>query len=84
MKDSDVGNMYLNFIMSEQLRPFCVMDVSNVGAQEDWERVHLFGWEIQYRNVMGFMDSIYHTFQAVTWSKTIFLENWMYTSNLFK
>ena len=30
MKNQDIGEMFLNFVLSEEVRPFCVFDVSNV------------------------------------------------------
>ena len=75
MADRDIGEMFLKFMLSEEVRPFCTVDVSNVRNGEDWERVYLGGWEIWERNMMGLTDSPYHACQTVTWARKIALGN---------
>ena len=44
MEDRDIGQMLLNFMLSEELRPFCGVDVMNVSKQEEWEKDISEGW----------------------------------------
>ena len=38
MADRDIGEMFLKFMLSEKVMPFCGMYVSNVRTEEEWER----------------------------------------------
>ena len=64
--------------------PFCGVDVSNMRTEEDWERVHLGGWEIWDRRMMVLTYYTYHACQAVIWDNTITLGNRKDPSNLLK
>ena len=44
MADKDIGYIFLNFMMSKEVRPFCGMDFSNVMTEEYWGRGYLGGW----------------------------------------
>ena len=65
--------MLLNFMLSEEVRHLCGVDVSNVKTDNDWERGSLGGWERWDRKIMGQTDYPYHDCQAVRWFKTISL-----------
>ena len=45
MGDRYIGEMFLNFILSEEVGPFCGVYVTNVKTEEDWKN-RLWGWEI--------------------------------------
>ena len=76
--------MFLNFIMSEEVRPFCGVDVSNVRTKEGCERGHIGGWGRWGRKMVGLVDSPHHTFQDVTWAKKISLGSRRVPINPFK
>ena len=44
MVERDTGEMFIHFILSEYVKPFYVVDVSNVSTEEGWERGSLGGW----------------------------------------
>ena len=44
MAERDTGEMFIHFILSEYVKPFYVVDVSNVSTEEGWERGSLGGW----------------------------------------
>ena len=44
MTDHDIGEMFLNFIFSKEVRSFCGVDVTNLRIEEVWERERIGGW----------------------------------------
>ena len=52
--------MFLNFLLSGEVRPFCGMDLAKVRTEENWERNVLGGLERWDRKIMGIKDSPYH------------------------
>ena len=75
MEDRDIGEMFLNLMLRKEVMNYCGVDISNDWAEEGWERDRMGGWGIWERNMMGMTNSLYHTCQAVTWSKELALEN---------
>ena len=73
MADWEIGYMFLNFILSEEVRPFCEVDVPNLHTKQEWYKNIPGGWEIWNRKIIALTGSPYHEFQAVTWSKRITL-----------
>ena len=35
MADQDIGDILLNFIMSEEVKPFCGVDITNVKTEKE-------------------------------------------------
>ena len=45
MADRDIGEMFINFMLSEEARSFCGVDVTNVRTEYEWERHIIVSWE---------------------------------------
>ena len=71
MEYLDIEDTSLYSMLSEEVRSFCGVDVTNVRKEEEWESHRIGGWERWERKIMGITDSVYHMFQAVTWAKRI-------------
>ena len=69
--ERDTGEMFLNLILSEEVRYFYGVDVTNVRTEEGWDRDRSGGWERWESKMMGLADLHYHAYQAVTWDKRI-------------
>ena len=44
LADCYIGDMLLNYILSQELIPFCGVDVMNVRKYEEWEKYISGGW----------------------------------------
>ena len=66
MVDQNIGEMFLNLIPSEEVRPFCGVDVTNVFIEEEWEKDISGGWEIWEMKMMRLTESPYHACQVTT------------------
>ena len=60
MADRDIREMYLNFMLSEEVRSFCGMDFTNVSTEKEWEMNRSGGWERWEQKMMGITDSPYY------------------------
>ena len=40
----DIEDMFLNLMLSEEVRPFCGVDVMNVRTYEEWDKDKSVGW----------------------------------------
>ena len=60
--DIDLGEMFLNYFLDEELRRFAGVDVREIGG-EQWER-----WE---RTLMGFRPSPFVCTQTFAWGETL-------------
>lgn len=74
--DLDVGEMFLNWWLHEDLRPYAGVDVSHVqnadpATQDEWERGRIRRWERWERNFMGLRDSPYRSLQLMIKAKFI-------------
>ena len=38
MADRDIGEIFLNFMLSEMVRLFCGVDITNVRTEKEWEK----------------------------------------------
>ena len=65
--------MFLNFMLSKEVRPYCDVDISNARTEEEWEKCRLEGWERWERNMMELTDSPYRVFQAMPQAKDMAL-----------
>jgi hypothetical protein len=65
--DLDVGEMFLNFLLSEELKQLSGVDVSHVRSTDPrdtaWEESRAGRWERWCRNWMGLTDSPYRSIQ---------------------
>ena len=44
MVDRDIGEMFLNFMFSEDVRYFCEVEIINVRTEEEWGNHRSGGW----------------------------------------
>ena len=71
ISDRDIREMFLKLMLSEEVRSFCGVDVTNVSTEDKWER-HMSGFQERWeRNMMGLTDLPYHAFQVVIWANII-------------
>ena len=61
--------MFLKFMLSKKVRPYCGVKISNVRMEERWENDRLGGWDIWERNMTGPQDYPHHACKAVKWTK---------------
>ena len=71
MEDRDIGEIFLNFLLSEEVRPFFGVGVIRFITEENWVRNRLVGWERWERNIIGLTNYPYHSCQEVTLYKGI-------------
>jgi hypothetical protein len=85
MADNDVGEMFLNFMLHEDLRKLCGVDLTlyypdeakaKKGKQTLWER-----W---CRCAMGLRTSPYQTVQAMLWAQEVIMGNKGDRGNVFR
>ena len=48
-----IGEMFIKFMLSDEVIPFCGVDVSNMRSKEEWERGHFGRWYRWERNMIG-------------------------------
>ena len=66
MADWDIGDMLLNFMLSEEVIQFCGLDLIGVRKQEDLKKDISGGWEIWESKMMGLTEYPYNAGRAVT------------------
>ena len=44
MADRDIGEIFINYMLSEEVRSFCGVDITNVRTEEYWERHRSGSW----------------------------------------
>jgi hypothetical protein len=97
--DMGIGEMFLNFILGEELRPYSGVDVTHIRTQrsdlqhhepwplediQDWERERIRVWERFCRNWMGMVDSPQRSCQMMIKAKEIAFGDRRQRSNPFK
>jgi hypothetical protein len=95
----DIGEMFLNFILGEELRPYSGVDVTHIWTQHsdlphhepgpledipDWERERIRAWERFCRNWMGMVDSPQRSCQMMIIAKEIAFGDRRQQSNPFR
>ena len=95
----DVGEMFPNFILGEQLRPYSGVDVTHIKTREedllhhlpeplttmpDWEKKRTRKWERWTRNWMGLRDSPYRSIQMAIVAKQKSYGNRLSSANPFQ
>ena len=58
--DRDIGEMFLNFMLSKYVSPYFRVDINNMITEKEWGRCRLGGWGIWESKIMGLADSPYH------------------------
>ena len=86
--DIDLGEMFLNYMMDEKIRPYCGIDVTECLRETDAHgfRRRSKGKRVWYRwerCMMGFRSSPYNAVKACTWSEEIIRGNNMDESSPF-
>ena len=65
--DLDVGEMFLNFLLHEELQHLSGVDISHVRSADpmhaEWKEARQASWEQWCRNGMGLSDSPYRSIQ---------------------
>ena len=65
--DLDIGEMFLNFLLHEELQRLSGVDISHVRSTDpmhaEWEEERRASWERWCRNWMGLSDSPYRSIQ---------------------
>ena len=82
--DLDIGEMFLNFMLGEELRPYSGVDVTHVKTRHsdlplhepdplesmpEWEKERVRAWERWVRNWMGLTDSPHRSIQMMMIAK---------------
>ena len=70
----DVGEMFLNFPLQPDLRPFAGVDITLIKSRPDeegWDQYRTIVWERWDRNFMGLTDSPYISLQLLIHVKFI-------------
>ena len=83
MEDWYIGDILLNFMLSEEVIQFCGLDVMDVRKQEQWEKDIIGGWEIWESKMMELTESPYNMCQAVAWYKSVVLGDMQSLKNPF-
>ena len=65
MADLDIGEMFLNFMLSKEVRLFCGVVAMNVRKKEEWEKDRPGGWERWESKIMGLTYLTYDACQSV-------------------
>jgi len=93
MGDLDLGEMFLNFWLDEQLRPYARVDVTSLGKRElneNGDEVFVHRglirriWERWERTCMGLKSSPYVCTQTFGWCEDAIRGNWRETNNPFR
>ena len=79
----DIGYMLLDFMLSEEVIPFCGVDVMNLRKYEEWEKYISGGWEIWESKMMGLTELHYNACRAITWYKIVALGDMQSLNNTF-
>jgi hypothetical protein len=82
MADNDVGEMFLNFVMHEDLRKLCGIDLTMFKAGSDIPKA--VKWRRWCRNAMGLLSSPYLSVQAMLWGQEVILGDRMEVRNVFR
>jgi hypothetical protein len=92
--DIDIAEMFLNFILGEELRPYSGVDIRHVRTGKSdlkegekmplWEQERTRAWERWVRNWMGLRDSPYRSIQLMIIAKEQAYGNRLDTNNPFQ
>ena len=84
MADRDIGKIFLNFVLSEEVRSFCGGDITNARTEEEWKSHRSGGWERCEQKMMGITELPYHACQAVKCDKCIAIGDQLDSNNTFE
>jgi len=86
--DMDVGEMFLNFPLHKDIRPYAGVDITHMRGngtkEQDWEVGRMTKWERWARNFMGLTDSPYRSLQLLIKAKHVAYDNHKGEVNPFK
>lgn len=83
MCDTDVGEMFLNFMLHEEVRKMCGVDFTLYYPEEVGQGVGNL-WERWCRCAMGLTTSPYQAIQGMMWAKELMMGNRLDESNVFR
>ena len=79
--DLDLGEMFLNYFMDSDIRPFCGVDVSRFSSDKEKQNgTHWMQWN---RMFMGFRASPYYAVKSFSWGLDVVRGNYKDPSNAF-
>jgi hypothetical protein len=83
MSDNDVGEMFLNFMLHEEVRELCGVDFTLYFPKEVNEERRVL-WERWSQCAMGLRTSPYQAIQAMMWAKEVILGDRHDPNNVFQ
>ena len=83
MSDNDVGEMFLNFMLHEEVRELCGVDFTLYFPKEVNEERRVL-WERWSRCAMGLRTSPYQAIQAMMWAKEVIMGDRHDPNNVFR
>ena len=83
MCDTDVGEVFLNFMLHEEVRKMCGVDFTLYYPEEVGQGVGNL-WERWCRCAMGLTTSPYQAIQGMMWAKELMMGNRLDESNVFR
>jgi hypothetical protein len=84
MSDNDVGEMFLNFILHEDLRKLCGVDFTLYYPEELNSSTSKVLWERWQRCAMGLRPSPYQAIQGLLWAEEVILGDRRDSGNVFR
>ena len=84
MANRDIGKIFLNFMLSKEVRPYLGADIRNGRKEEVWERSILRRWQRCERKLIVLNNLSCHACQVVTWAKELALRNIRYKKDPFQ
>jgi hypothetical protein len=84
MSDNDVGEMFLNFMLHEDVRKLCGVDFTLYYPEElEGSDLNVL-WERWQRCAMGLRTSPYQAIQAVLWAEELIMGDRLDENNVFR
>jgi hypothetical protein len=84
MSDNDVGEMFLNFMLHEDLRKLCGVDFTLYYPEELESSASRVIWERWQRCAMGLRPSPYQAVQGLLWAEEVILGDQRDKENVFQ
>ena len=84
MSDNDVGEMFLNFMLHEDLRKLCGVDFTLYYPEELESSASRVIWERWQRCAMGLRHSPYQAVQGLLWAEEVILGDRRDKENVFQ
>lgn len=84
MADVDIGEMFLNFVLHENIRKFCGVDLTLYFGEERFNKMGQRMWMRWGRCGMGFRSSPYQAVQGILWAEEMIFGNPTDATNVFR